>query len=170
MPTLRKKQPPVRKKRPSGVLKISTPHTRQLQWLADAGIVVPEDIPLDEERIPLDFTTLSSRGIGQLQSRYAVRHGHALYNVALLESDILRLRRELKMEQAKFRVRHKGQPKNITDAMMEDDATISELLDTISEVEIKVTILEAVTKTYEGIRSAASREISRRIGERAAID
>lgn len=160
----------VRKKRPKGVLTISTPRSRALAWAKDAGIVVPGSIPLDDATVPLDFTRLSSRGIGELQSRYAVRHAHAVYNAALLETDILRVRRELKIEQAKFRVRHKGQPKNITDAMMEEDEEIAPMLDKISEIEIKLTILDAVVKTYEGIRNAASREISRRMGERAAVD
>jgi hypothetical protein len=160
----------VRKKNARRELRVSTPKNRSLKWLTEAGIVVPEEIPADEERVPLDFTRLSSRGIGELQSRFAVRHSHAVYNAALLESDILKLKRELRIEQAKFRIRHKGQPKNITDAMMEEDEEIASLLDKISEIEIKLTILEAVVKTYEGIRNAASREISRQTAERAPID
>lgn len=161
---------PVRKKTVVKELKISTPKNRALKWMADAGIVVPEEIPPDEERVPLDFTRLSSRGIGELQSRYAVRHAHAVYNTALLEMDVLRMKRELRMAQAKFRIRHKGQPKNITDAEMEEDEEISALYDEISEVEIKLTLMEAVVKTYEGIRNAASREISRQTAERAPLD
>jgi len=161
---------PVRKKTAVKELKISTPKNRALRWVAEAGIVVPEEIPPDEERVPLDFTRLSSRGIGELQSRYAVRHAHAVYNTALLEMDILRMKRELRMAQAKFRIRHKGQPKNITDAEMEEDEEISALYDEISEVEIKLTLMEAVVKTYEGIRNAASREISRQTSERAPLD
>jgi hypothetical protein len=160
----------VRKKKPTHELKISTPRSRHLKWLAEAGIVVPGDIPLDDERVPLDFTRLSSRGIGELQSRYAVRHAHAVYNAALLESDILKLKRELRIAQAKFRIRYRGTPKNVVDALMEEDDEISEMFDRISEIEIKLTVLEAVVKTYEGIRNAASREISRQMGERAAID
>src|SRR5262245_6620972 len=152
------------------VLKISTPRTRALRWAKEAGIVVPGEIPLDDEVVPLDFTRLSSSGIGELQSRYAVRHAHAVFNAAIMESDILRLRREVKSEQAKFRVRDRGSPNNDVEAMMEDDAEIATLLGKISEIEIKLTVLEAVVKTYEGIRNAASREISRRSGERAAID
>jgi hypothetical protein len=161
---------PVRKKTAVKELKISTPKNRALHWMANAGIVVPEEIPPDEERVPLDFTRLSSRGIGELQSRYAVRHAHAVYNSALLEMDVLRMKRELRMAQAKFRIRHKGQPKNITDAEMEEDEEISALYDEISEVEIKLTLMEAVVKTYEGIRNAASREISRQTAERAPLD
>jgi len=161
---------PVRKKTGTKELRVSTPKDRKLKWLAEAGIVVPEEIPPDDERVPLDFTRLSSRGVGELQSRYAVRHSHAVYNAALIESDILRLRRECRMAQAKFRIRHKGQPKNITDAEMEEDDEISTLYDQISQLEIKLTLLQAVVQTYEGIRNAASREISRQTSERAPLD
>jgi hypothetical protein len=160
----------VRKKTAPKELKISTPKTRALKWMAEAGIVVPEDIPPDDERVPLDFTRLSSRGIGELQSRYAVRHSHAVFNAALLESDILRLKREVRIAQAKFRIRNPGKPKNIVDAMMEDDEEIARLLDDISSIEIRLTLMEAVVRTYEGIRNAASREISRQTSERAPID
>jgi|SRR5580765_96889 hypothetical protein len=160
----------VRKKRPTRELKISTPRNRAQKWLAEAGIVVPEDIPADEESVPLDFTRLSSRGIGALQSRYAVRHSHAVYRAALLESDILGLKRELRIAQAKFRILHRGTPKNVVDALFEENDEIADLLDKIQEIEAKHIVLDAVVKTYEGIRNAASREISRRIGERAPLD
>jgi hypothetical protein len=160
----------VRKKNAPKELTISTPKNRALRWLSEAGIVVPGDIPPDDEKVPLDFTRLSSRGIGELQSRFAVRHSHAVFNAALLESDMLRLKRELRISQAKFRIRNPGKPKNIVDAMMEDDEEIALFLDQISEIEIKLTLMEAVVRTYEGIRNAASREISRQTSERAPID
>ena len=152
------------------VLTISTPRNRAQKWLRDAGIVVPEDIPADEESVPLDFTRMTNRGIGALHSRYAVRHSHAIYNAAIMESDVLTLKRELKILQAKFRILHRGTPKNVVDALMEEDEEIADLLDKIQEVEAKHVILDAVVKSYEGIRNAASREISRRIGERAPLD
>jgi hypothetical protein len=109
-----------------GVLKLATPQSRRLRFLAEAGIIVPGNLPADDENIPLDFTRLSFRGIGELQSRYAVRHAHALYNLALLDSSLVRLRRDLRISQAKFRIRHKDELKNISDAMMEEDEEISE--------------------------------------------
>ena len=107
----------VRKKNAPKELRISTPKSRRLKWMAEAGIVVPETIPLDEEKVPLDFTRLSSRGIGELQSRYAVRYSHIIYNIALLESDVLHLRRELRIAQSKFRIRNPNKAKNVVDAM-----------------------------------------------------
>jgi len=139
-----------------------------LRFLQESGIIVPESLPADEETLPLDFTRLSYRGIGELQSRYAVRHAHAIYNVALLDADITNLKRELRISQSKFRILHKEEMKNISDAMMEDDLEISALLDQIAGVETKRTILSAVADGYAGIQAAASREITRRTSEEPA--
>src|SRR4029077_991595 len=132
--------------------------------------IVPQSIPLDDERVPLDFTRLSSRGIGELQSRYAVRHSHAVYNTAVLESDLLRLKRDLKITQSKFRIRNPGKAKNVVDAMMEEDEEISGLLDRIMEIEIKLVLMEAVCKSYETIRNGASREMSRQMKKASPLD
>src|SRR5262249_21199876 len=160
----------VRKKKPAHELRISTPKTRQLKWLDEAGVVVPGDIPLDDERVPLDFTRLSSDGIGELPSRCPLRPAQHVDHTGLVESDILRWKRELRIAKAKCRIHYRATHKNGVDALMEEDDEIAELFDRISEIEIKLTVLEAVVKTYEGIRNAASREISRQMGERAAID
>lgn len=153
-----------------GDLTIATPRGRSQKFLAEAGILVPEEIPSDDDRIPLDFTRLSMKGIGSLQSRYAVRHAHAIFNLALLDADVVKLKRDLRIAQSKFRIRHKDELKNISDAMMEDDDEIADYMDRIASLEARRAILQAVAQGYEGIRNAASREISRRLGERAAID
>lgn len=154
----------------SGTLSVRTPQDSPLQFLADAGIIVPEEIPSDEDRVPLDFTALSSKQIGSLQSRYAVRHAHAIFNAAKLAADEAALKRDLRLVKAKFRLHHKGEKMNIVNAMMEEDETIIEIEERLSEVEAKVGILTAVAQGYEDLRNAASREMSRRIGERAQID
>lgn len=141
-----------------------------MRFLTDAGIIVPEEIPSDEDSIPLDFTRLSSKGIGAIQSRYAVRHAHAIYNVAKLAADEASLKRDLRLERAKFRMKHKDEKYNVVNAMMEDDENIAEIEDKILEVQAKVVVLAAVAQGYEDLRNAASREMSRRIGERAQID
>jgi hypothetical protein len=148
-----------------GSLRVSTPKDRRHQHLKEAGIIVPEEMPPDEDVVPLDFTRMSSRDIGGLQSRYAVRHAHAIWNLAVLDADLVRLKRDLRIETAKFRIRHKSELKNVVDAMIEMDMEISDILATIAEIEIKRTLVEAVTKSYSGIQAAASREISRRMGE-----
>jgi hypothetical protein len=141
-----------------------------LRFLKDAGVIVPEEIPSDEDSVPLDFTRLSNRGIGALHSRYAVRHSHAIFNAAKLSADAAQLKRELRMEKAKFRLRHKSEKVNIVNAMMEEDEMILGLEDKLLEVDAKVDLISAVAEGYESIRNAASREIARRMGERAATD
>lgn len=136
-----------------------------MRSLSASGIIVPEEIPADNETLPLDFTRLSFRGIGEIQSRYAVRYAHVIWNLALLDADVTRLRRDLRIAQSKFRIRHKEEMKNIADAMMEDDEEISDYLDRITDVEIKQKLLDAVAKSYDAISKAASREISRRTAE-----
>ena len=141
-----------------------------MQFLADAGIIVPEEIPGDDDRVPLDFTKLSSQHLGALQSRYAVRHSHAIFNAAKLAADLAGLKRDLRLEKAKFRLHHKGEKLNVINAMMEEEESIAEIEEALSEVEAKVGILGAIAAGYEDLRNAASREITRRIGEKSSID
>ena len=70
----------------------------------------------------------------------------------------------------KFRLRHKKEKVNVVAAMMDRDDTISELEEALQEVEAKKDILDAVAAGYADIRDAASREITRRSSERAAVD
>jgi hypothetical protein len=158
------------KKSSEASLKVATPTNRKLQFLKEAGIVVPEEIPSDEDHVPLDFTRLSSKGIGGIQSRYAVRHAHAIFNVARLATDEAHLKRDLRLVKAKFRLKHKGEKLNIVNAMMEDEDEIMEIEEKLLEVAMKMGVLSAVAQGYEDLRNAASREMSRRIGERAQID
>ena len=157
-------------KEPLDGLRVRTPKDSPLQFLADAGIIVPEEIPSDEDTIPLDFTELSNRGIGHLQSRYAVRHAHVIFAAAKVGGDAASLKRELRMSKAKFRLRHKKEKVNVVAAMMDRDEAISELETTLQEVDAKKDILDAVAAGYADIRDAASREITRRMGERASVD
>jgi hypothetical protein len=120
--------------------------------------------------VPLDFTVLNNREIGAIHSRYAVRHAHALFHTALAGTKLVTLRRDLRIAQSKFRLRHKQQPKNITDAMMEDDEHIAKLFDRLAVAEAHVKMLEAVAQGYDDLRNAASREMTRRFSERAPLD
>lgn len=141
-----------------------------MKFLKDAGIIVPEEIPSDEDSVPLDFTRLSSRGIGHLQSRYAVRHSHAIFNAAKVGTDVATIKRDLRIAKAQFRVRHKEEKVNVVAAMMEDDKEIAELETKLVEVEAREEIISALAQGYADIRDAASREITRRTAERAAVD
>lgn len=131
---------------------------------------MPEEIPADEDRVPLDFTTLSSRPLGALHSRYAVRHAHVIFQTAKLAADAAAVKRDLRLEKAKFRLHSRGEKLNVVNALMEEDEVIAELENKLTEVEAKVGILSAVAEGYEDLRNAASREMTRRIGERAATD
>lgn len=151
------------------ILKVSTPKSHRLRALADAGLIVPDEIPSHDEIVPLDFTTLADRDVGAIHSRFAVRHAHAIYHVALAGTKLVTLRRDLRIAQAKFRLQRPKQPKNITDAEMEEDEHLAHLLDRISIAEANAAMLSAVAQGYEDLRNAASREMTRRLGERAAV-
>jgi hypothetical protein len=141
-----------------------------LQALANAGILVPDEIPSDDDSIPLDFTTVGNRDIGAIHSRYAVRHAHAIFQAAKTGARVAALKRDLRFSEAKFRIKHKGQKLNVVNSMMEDDEHITKQRDRVSKVEIETKLIETVALGYEDIRNAASREISRRIGEQAPRD
>jgi len=74
------------------------------------------------------------------------------------------------MEKAQFRMRHKEEKVNVVQAMMEDDDGIVEIEEKLLEVETQQGILDAVASGYADLRDAASREITRRMSERAAVD
>jgi hypothetical protein len=141
-----------------------------LKHLAEVGIIVPDEIPSDEDSVPLDFTQLSNRDIGALHSRYAVRHAHAIFQAAKTEGKIAQLKRNLKFAEAVFRIERKDEPLNVVQALMEDDDDISRMRNRVSKAEVEHKLIDSVAEGYEGIRNAASREISRRMGERAATD
>jgi len=151
-------------------LQVRTPRDTVLQHLADVGIIVPAEIPTDDDVVPLDFTNTSNRDIGSLHSRYAVRHAHAIFQAALAAAKLAELKRGLKFSEAQFRLKHKDKQLNVVNAMMEDDEHITTRRDRASKSEIDLELINAVAQGYESIRNAASREISRRMGERAATD
>lgn len=152
------------------VLRVRTPKDSKLKYLRDAGVIVPDEIPVNEDDVPLDFTTVSSRGIGHLQSRYAVRHAHAIFAAAKVGADAAMLKRELRFSKSKFRLRHKKLAVNIVTAMMEEDDEIVALETKLAEVEAEEELLSSLAQGYAGIRDAASREITRRTAERASVD
>lgn len=99
-----------------------------------------------------------------------MRHSHAIFNAAKIGSDVAKIKRDLRLEKAKFRLHNKGEKVNIVAAMMEEDETVAALEGLLAEAEAKEKILQSVAEGYEDIRNAASREMTRRIGERAATD
>jgi hypothetical protein len=138
----------------------------------ESGLLAPEEIHSEEEIIPLDFTSLSSRDIGGIHSRFAVRHSHALYVVGLAAVEIAHLKRDLKIESAQFRARHKDEYK--TKYELDDAMAVSKrhkrISDRLVEAETTFEMMQAILQGYEDLRNAASREISRRLGEQAPRD
>jgi hypothetical protein len=143
-----------------------------LRVLLESGLLVPEEIQDDEEIVPLDFTSVSSRDIGAVHSRFAVRHSHALYVMAKVAVELAHLKRDLRLDQAQFRARHAGDYK--TKYELDDAMAISKrhkiISNRILEAETTYEVMQAVVQGYEDLRNAASREISRRLGEQAPRD
>ena len=153
-------------------LRVATPQNTALAFLEREGLVVPEEIPSDEDLIPLDFTRLDRRDVGALHSRYAVRHAYAIFVTAKTAAELAYAKRDLRFHLAKFRHAKHGDFKTryeLDDASLRNKA-IRQLSDRVTELEAHLTVLEAVSAGYEDFRNAASREMTRRYGEQAAKD
>lgn len=153
-------------------LKVATPQDTALQYLRDEGLIAPEEVSPEIDSVPLDFTHLNGRQIGAVHSRYAVRHSHAIFTVAKAASRLAVLRRDLRIEQAKFRFKNKMKfkTKYELDDAMQLEGGISELVSEITVLEARVEVMKAVAEGYEDLRNAASREMFRRSTEQATRD
>lgn len=143
-----------------------------MQYLKDEGLIAPDEISSELDSVPLDFTKLNSRQIGSVHSRYAVRHSHAIYQVAKRAGRLAGLKHDLRLEQAKFRHRNAKKYKTkyeIDDAMQLEDS-IGDTLDEIAKLEAEKIVIEALAFGYEDLRNAASREMFRRSSEQAPRD
>lgn len=143
-----------------------------MRFLKDEGLIVPESLDPESDQLDIDFTAISSRVIGAIHSRYAVRHAHALFVTARHASRLAELRGILRMEQAKFKARNADRYKEKwkLEAAMSNSKRITKVQDEMTALEIKVEIFKAVLDGYEDIRNAASREMFRRDSERAPRD
>jgi hypothetical protein len=153
-------------------LRVATPSESRLQWLRRSGLIAPEEIHANEERVPLDFTELNSRELGAVHSRFAVRHSHGLFELGKLGGEIAMLERDLKLEEARFRAIYKDDysTKWELDDAMSFNEDIDEMRKRLQIAESKQDIVEAIVKGYEGLTRAASREIARRASEQAPRD
>lgn len=141
-----------------------------MQFLAQEGLIVPDDLDPSEEFVELDLTEASHKGVGAQHSRWAVRQAHALYSLAIHKTKLQRLDRRIRIEKAKYRVTHKGGKKFELDDEMALNPRIKKLEDKKLELEVQCEIIEALTKGFEVYRTAASREMSRRESEHAPSD
>lgn len=168
-PSARKKSSGLKKE--IEMLRVATPSDNRSEWLRQEGLIVPDDLDPSQERIPLDFTTLSNQAVGALHSRFAVRHAHALYRRALLAGDILSFHRRRRLLLARFRALHVKEYKTARE--LEGAFSTGrgrKVEETIMALEIKAEVLDAVIGGYDDIMKAASREMSRRDSERAPRD
>jgi hypothetical protein len=115
---------------------------------------------------------MGNAAVGAIHSRFAVRHAHALYVRAGVASDLLRAKRQVRLDIASFRVRHGAEFR--TDKACTEAFSLTKrgkkIEDTLTELEIKSEILDAVIGGYDDVVRAASREMSRRDSERAPRD
>ena len=143
-----------------------------MQYLKDEGLIAPDEISSELDSVPLDFTRLNSRQVGAVQSRYAVRHSHAIFQVAKRAGRLAGLKHDLRLEQAKFRHRNAKKYKTkyeLDDAMQLEDS-VGDMLDEIAKLEAEKLVIEALSVGYEDLRNAASREMFRRSSEQAPRD
>lgn len=159
-----------RQSRENEKLRVATPRTHS-KWLAQQGIVVPDDLDPSEEEISLDFTTLSNGAVGAIHSRFAVRHAHALYVRAGVATRLLRLRHKHRVALARYRslnAKRFKTDRELQSAFSEEEGSQTE--ENIMRLEVKSEILDAVIGGFDDIVKAASREMSRRDSERAPRD
>lgn len=139
-----------------------------MQYLKDEGLIAPDEVISPEiDSVPFNFTTLNSRQVGALHSRYAVRHAHAIFVAAKTSADLAIRKRELRLAQAKYRYLNKKKFKTkyeLDDAMVTEDG-IEELMSEITLLEAREEVIKALALGYEDFKSAASREMFRRSSE-----
>lgn len=135
-----------------------------MSWLAQKGVVVPDDLDPHDESFSVDFTTLGSRAVGGIHSRICNRLAHVVYVRGQVESSRLILSRQIHMAEARFRLKHEDEYKTIKmlDAAMILDPDIRKLNSKANKLDVKAVALDAVIKGYESTIKAASREMSRR--------
>jgi len=153
-------------------LRVATPTGARLEFLRNEGLIAPDEISSDEDRVPLDFTRLNFKLVGAVHSRYAVRHSHAIFRAAFYRVRVAYIQRDLRLLKAKLRAKLSQKYKTkwqLDDALLKD-TEIKELEDELVEAEAKLTVIEALASGYEDLRNAASREMFRRGVEKAPND
>ena len=153
-------------------LKVATPTDTRLAFLQNEGLIAPDEIASNEDRVPLDFTSLNFKLVGAVHSRYAVRHSHAIFRAAYYRVRVAYLQRDIRLLKAKKRAKLSGKYKTkwqLDDALLKDKE-IRELEDDLVDAEAKLTVIEALSAGYEDLRNAASREMFRRGVEKAPND
>lgn len=160
-------------KTPRGnVLRLRVPTGLHLARLAERGMVIPGRLDDGEAEIPLDLTTLTSRDVGRQFSYWSIRHAHAIVQVAIKKEEHARLAYDKKMAEAKWFRIHSAEYRTVKDAQaaMLANKEIKSINFKLMKAETSADLLEAVSRSYEVLMKACSREMSRRLGEKPSID
>jgi hypothetical protein len=132
-----------------------------------------EPLPKDEVHFPLDLTAVSNTVIGQQHSYWSARHAYSLYAVAVVASELAHARHDLRLEEANYWALRGKEFKNkweLEHGMTMEHLPARKLQTKILRLSTKLEIMKSLSESYEGLRNAASREMSRRLGERAQAD
>jgi len=155
-----------------GYLQLTAPDNLKLKDVFEKGLIVPEKLDDNEAHVPLDFTTASSRIVGQQYSHWSVRYSYLVYLVGLIDAELGNLKHDLKAAEAAWR---RANLQNFKAKYHADDAMwrnkkIKQLREKIAGLEATSTRYNGLLESYKALREAASREITRRTQERAPKD
>lgn len=155
-----------------GRLHLIAPSDIRFKDFAANGLIVPQEMDDKEAYAPLDFTSESSKIVGQQNSYWTVRFSHLVFLVGVLDSDLGNLKHDLKMKEAEWRRKNE---KNFTAKYKADDAMwrnkeIKRMRTQVARAESSLKKYNALLESYRALREAASREITRRTQERAPKD
>jgi len=151
-------------------LKFAIPDSDQLPFTKDELLIPVKSNDCVREFVPLNFTTLSSREVGRQHSTWSVRHSHLIFLVGNLRAEVGNLKHDLKNAEAAWIVKHVGDYKNKWEAdyALAASKKIRRMRETLKRAEASLIRYEALSQSYEGLRNAASRELSRRASERTS--
>lgn len=137
------------------------------------SLLVPARLDDDKSSYaPLDFTSISSREVGQQHSNWAVRHAHIIFLIGNLRAEIGNAKHDLKNVEADWLIKNGGRYKTkyAAEAAMRKSKRIVKRRERLQRAEASLIRYEALSESYRALREAASREIARRQDERASRD
>jgi hypothetical protein len=153
----------------NGHLKLRIPDDLDLGDYADFGLLVPESLNDKLALAPLDFTSISSKEVGQQHSLWAVRQSHILYLLGNLQAEIGNLKYDLKNQESRWRQRNasKYKLKRDADAALQSSEKLQGLRERLNKAQTRLERFQGLERAYAALRDAASREMTRRSTEGA---
>lgn len=156
-------------------LKFTVPtDVAQYEELVKKGLLTPSQLSDDKrDYAPLDFTSISSREVGRQHSAWATRQAHLIFLIGNLRAEMGNVKHDLKNAEAEWLVRHGAKYKTKWQAeyaVGKRSKRVRRLRKQLAKAEAGLTRFEALSESYKVLREAASREMTRRIDERATKD